>query len=73
MPKYRVLMENVMSTVIEVEAENEEAAKEAVFESDQMPSRICAQCTGWGQSWSIDEGEWDISEEEDAVQLVEDA
>lgn len=32
---------------------------------------ICAQCSGWGQSWSMDLGEWELSEEDGNVSVVD--
>jgi hypothetical protein len=71
MPKYRVNLQMVLSTSVEVTADNEEAARDAAFDSDAMPGRICAQCSGWGSSWYVDEGEWDVLDGDDAVELVE--
>lgn len=72
MPKYYVHMQMSLSTTIKVEADDEEGAIAAAFDSDQMPGGICAQCSGWNQPWSVDEGEWDLVEE-DAVVLVEES
>lgn len=74
MPKYVVHMQMTLSTSVEVEAPDEDAAAEAAFQSDQMPpSQICAQCSGWGQRWSVDNGEWDLIDHEEAVALVDNA
>ena len=59
MPKFRVHLETVASTVIEVDAESKEEAYEAALCSD-LPY-ICAQCSGWGQSIGMELGdEWDL-------------
>jgi hypothetical protein len=73
MPRFYVHMQMPLSTTIEVEAANEEAAIAAAFRSDQMPSGICAQCSGWGRPFSVDEGEWDLIDGDDAVEQVKDA
>lgn len=57
--KYRVWLETVASTVIEVEAEDEEQAKDLAYE-EGMPS-LCAQCSGWGQDQNLELGDaWDV-------------
>lgn len=57
MPKFTVHMDAVISTSVTVEAEDVEAALEASY--DEVPTGICAQCCGWGKSWSKDEGEYE--------------
>ena len=57
MAKYRVQLETIASMTIEVEAESEEEALDMAF--DDAPPDVCAQCSGWGQEWSLELGEWD--------------
>lgn len=75
MAKYRVHFQSGASCTVTVEAEDEEAAIEAAY--DELPGGICAQCSGWGQEWSIDLGEWDLEKDDPkfefkAVELEED-
>lgn len=56
MSKFRVHLVRVDSTSVVVEADDEDAALEAAFEKE-LPN-LCAQCTGWGHSIAVDEGEW---------------
>lgn len=72
MTKYRVYLQTVASTVIEVEAEDKDDAYEKAIVQD-MP-RLCAHCSGWGKSWNMDlsdvwEGDDDIDK---AVEEVKD-
>ena len=73
MPKYRVYLQTVASTTIEVEADSKDAAIESALDQD-MPT-ICAQCSGWGSDQSLELGDvWDISPNlstEEAVTEVE--
>jgi hypothetical protein len=74
MARYRVHMEAVASYFIEVEAEDEDAAVEAAYE--EAPG-ICAQCSGWGQQYGMDLGEWELAENDPeydfyAVERVDD-
>lgn len=62
MPKYRVYFQTVASATVEVEVPDgmtdpEEIADYA-YNRGQMPS-LGAQAAGWGQSWSLDLGEWE--------------
>ena len=47
MPKYKVYLQTVASTVIEVEAEDKAEAYELATEQE-MPT-VCAQCSGYGR------------------------
>jgi hypothetical protein len=71
MPKYQVSMPKVIWLTIDVEAENEEMAQEVAWE--EAPS-FCAQCTGWGRNWGIDDDNtWgDVPGLETDVRLIED-
>jgi hypothetical protein len=62
MPTYRVHLTKALWADIEVEADNENAAIQAAFNSGQMPGEVCANCLGWGESWSADQDEWDVAE-----------
>jgi hypothetical protein len=63
MSTYRLYFTQVISTSIEIEADDLESAIEAAYDSDKMPPGICAQCTGWGQPWNQDvSGEWEYDE-----------
>ena len=71
MPKYRVYLQTVASTTVEVEAEDKNEAYELAA-SGPMPT-ICAQCAGWGGDQNLDlndvwEGDDDIDK---AVEEVE--
>lgn len=60
MPAYTVTMQLIVSTTVEVEADNPEAAIEAAYQSDNMPSTIGHGA--FGQA-SVDEaGEWEPNE-----------
>ena len=63
MPQYRVTLETIASVTVEVEAEDKDAAVEEAF--NEAPSGVCAQCSGWGQEWSMDMGEWDTPKAND--------
>jgi hypothetical protein len=71
MPKYRVYLQTVASTVVEVEAEDKYDAIEKATEQD-MPT-ICAQCSGWGKSWNLELGDvWEGDDDiEQAVEEIE--
>ena len=59
--KYRVSMRAMAYLSVTVEAENEEDAIEAAYE--EIPSGVCARCSGWNESWSLDIGEWAPTDE----------
>lgn len=68
MPKYMVNFVATASMTITVEAEDAEAAIEAAHED--APTGVCAQCSGWGQDFSLDlSGEWELSEYEPVVEV----
>lgn len=54
----------VMSTSVTVEADDYDSAIDAAYQSENMaPTGVCAQCSGWGQPWSIDtSGDWELDE-----------
>lgn len=63
MPKFIVHHETTSSIVIKVEADNYEDAIEKAWEI--LPSSVCAQCSGWNEKWSRDEGEYEATAVED--------
>lgn len=34
-----------------------------------MPREVCVQCSGWGQPWSLEHGEWDVARESDGTDI----
>lgn len=62
MSTYRLYFTTVMSTSVEVEADSFSEAEEQAYE--KLPSaQICAQCSGWGQDWTIDTADdWELDE-----------
>jgi len=70
MPKYQVSMPKIIWLTIDVEADDEEQAQEKAW--DNAPS-LCAQCTGWGREYSIDEDNaWgDVHDIETDIRLLE--
>lgn len=56
MPRYRVFVTNVVSTVVEVEAGSPDEAVEFAFDSPDMPGSITIGA--FGQT-SVDAGEWE--------------
>lgn len=72
MPRYRVYLQTVASTVIEVEAEDKNEAYELAV--DQRMPTICGQCSGWGNSQNLELGDvWEGDDDiEKAVEEVKD-
>lgn len=70
MPKYRIHFTATASTTVVVEADDASEAREIADDQFASPS-ICAQCSGWGQDYSMDLGEWEQDEADDGV-TVED-
>lgn len=64
MPKFTVFLTTTASLAVTVEAEDREAAIDAAYDNGQY---LCAQCSGWGQDWGLDLGEWEVSQGDDAV------
>ena len=65
MPKFKVFMSAVTSFSITVEGNDYDDAIEKAYE-ERVPD-VCAQCSGWGQTWSLDMGEvWETDAVEDA-------
>lgn len=63
--KYRVYFTGTADLTVTVDVNDPEAAIEQAY--DEMPSGLCAQCSGWGRTWSRD---WP---EEVEVYAVDDA
>lgn len=55
MPEFRVHMSAVSSFSVTVEADDYDEAIEKAYE-EHAPN-VCAQCSCWGQKWSLDLGE----------------
>jgi len=61
MSTFRIYFTTGASATVTVEANDLEDAIEKAY--DELPSDICAQCSGWGQEWSRDLGdEWTVDE-----------
>lgn len=71
MPKYRVPLSGYASATVTVETDEtdpERILEEALQEG--VPS-ICAQCSGWGRSHSLEVGdEWEPVEDENGTPIV---
>lgn len=61
MTRYRVNMQATAYYAIEVEAEDEDSAVDAAYA--EAPD-ICAQCSGWGQKYSMELGEWGLADDD---------
>lgn len=60
MSTYTIYFNTGASVSIKVEADGLEEAIERAYES--LPGGVCAQCSGWGQDWSRDDGEFEVDE-----------
>lgn len=77
MTAYRVYFTATANLAVKVEinddgldpAEARDVAIEAAY--NEQPSGICAQCSGWGQPWSIDLGEFEADQGDEAVEKVQ--
>lgn len=65
MTEYRVYLKTWTDVAMTVEADDPDEAIDKAMED--MPRSICAQCSGWGQKWSRDEGEYEPYEVADAA------
>lgn len=77
--KARVYLETVASQVVDVEIpdtelegleEDEISEKFVQLAYEEMSHGLCAQCTGWRQNWGIDLGEWELIDDDDAVEIL---
>ena len=66
--KYRVHFETVASLSVTVEIPDDtdpddihEVAIDTAY--NEIPGGICAQCSGWGQDWNFDIGEYDLAKD----------
>jgi hypothetical protein len=53
---YKVQLQRADWVTLTVEAEDEDAALDAAYEL--APGEPCGQCSGWGESWYLDVGDW---------------
>lgn len=66
MKTYTVMFTTTASTVLSVDAESTEEARELADEKFEGPS-LCAHCSGWGNSQNLDLGDWEQDESESGV------
>lgn len=52
MSEFKVYFEGMAGVVVTVEADDAEDAIEKAY--DEIPSGVCAQCSGWREKWSLD-------------------
>ena len=61
MAKYRVYLTTTASAAVDIEVPDDvtdpEEISEIAWNEAEFPS-LSAQASGWGQSWSMDLGEW---------------
>jgi hypothetical protein len=65
MTSYNVYLRTTADFVVRVDVDDEglsieeahDRAMDAAF--DEAPSGVCAQCSGWRQSWSLDLNDWE--------------
>lgn len=76
MARARVYFTTIASLMVTVDVpddidpeERHEAAIEAAYEA--TPRDICAQCYGWGETWSRDLGEWEVIDDNPVEWLEE--
>lgn len=58
MTRYRVPIQTLITAYVTVEADDPTDALDKAFDG-RTPS-LCAQCSGRGQSYSMDLGEWGV-------------
>ena len=70
MSKYRLYYETVATTYIDVEADDEDEARDKAFDEFDPPD-VCAYCAGMGYGGGpgIELGEWEPYKEDDVVKL----
>lgn len=66
MKTYQVMFTTGASTVIEVEADSVEEARQLADEQFDPPT-ICAQCSGWGNDQNLELGDWEQDESDGGV------
>lgn len=72
--KYTVHLTTFASLSIDVEIPDDtdqDKAREAAIEAalDNAPNGVCAQCSGWGQKWDLEIGDWDVAKEMDGSEI----
>jgi len=70
MPKYRVQFVATASSVVEVEADDLDDARDKAEEAFERPN-LCAQCSGWGQDTSMDLSDWEPYDGDDGFWLAD--
>lgn len=63
MPKYRLYLQNIVSTTVKIEAESIDAAMDEVWKSDDCPGAITAGAFGRGD---VDDSDWAVYSVNDA-------
>lgn len=62
MTKYRLFFSQTAGAYATVEADSLDDAIERAY--DELPSGVCAQCSGWGRNSGISlDGDWILDEE----------
>lgn len=70
MNTYSVIFTTGASSVVTVEADSPEEARELADEQFDPPT-LCAQCSGWGQDSNLELGdEWEQDESDGGVWLA---
>lgn len=55
MTRYTVHFTKIESVSVHVDADDPQAAIEAAY--DEAPADVCAQCSGWHQTWTRESGD----------------
>ncbi len=51
--------------------DEDEARDKVINEAfEQMPRDVCAQCSGWGQKWTLEISDWDVATEQDGSEIA---
>lgn len=66
MTTYQVLYTTTASTVVTIEADSPEEAREIADDQFDGPT-LCAQCSGWGGRQNLDIGDWEQDESDRGV------
>lgn len=68
MPKYRVPLNGYASATVTVETDETDPEAIVNLALEEGVSSPCAQCSGWGQSWSLEIGdEWEPALKQDGT------
>ena len=66
MAKYQVVFQSAAEVYVTVEASDPEEAIDLAY--DHIPDDVCAQCSGWGQDYTLDIGDsWDVDGEPEVI------